>query len=226
MNFQVIVKNVLTFDGKNAADFIKWYDKIRISLNIYDKDVFRVLQGAPVPSAATDTDGSKLATWKTTNEDLYNVLFFTPKGAACSVVRRFARKTLDEGSGYGQCAWVALRETFDGCLREALRAEHAKMNSARMSPSQDSDEFLYELNTHRKRLNTCDPPEGPADLQFENIILRALPPEYERIRTSHFEKPDVEIADIRRMMSAIYAANLARSSSTTEIVERGASMPR
>ena len=59
-NFQVIVENVHTFDGKNAADFIEWYEKVCISLNIYDKAAFRVLQGAPVPSAATDTDGSKL----------------------------------------------------------------------------------------------------------------------------------------------------------------------
>ena len=55
------MKNVHTFDGKNAADFIEWYEKIRISMNIYDNAAFRVLQGAPVPSAATDTDGSKLA---------------------------------------------------------------------------------------------------------------------------------------------------------------------
>ena len=60
-NYQVIVKNVHTFDGKNAVDFIEWYEEIRISLNIYDEATFRVLQGAPVPSAATDTDGSKLA---------------------------------------------------------------------------------------------------------------------------------------------------------------------
>ena len=60
-NFQVIVKNVHTFDGKNGADFIQWYEKICISFNIYDKAAFRVLQRAPVPSAATDTDGSKLA---------------------------------------------------------------------------------------------------------------------------------------------------------------------
>ena len=99
-NFQVMVKNVHTFDGKNAADFVEWYETIRISLNIYDKAAFRVLQGAPVPSAATDTDGSKLAAWNTANEDLYNVLFFTTKGAACSVVRRFAGKTLDEDSGH------------------------------------------------------------------------------------------------------------------------------
>ena len=133
-NFQVILKNVHTFDGKNAADFIEWYERIRISLNIYDKAAFQVLQGAPVPSAATDTDGSKLAAWNTANEDLYNVLFFTTKGAVCSVVRRFACKTLDVGSGPGQRAGAALRKTFEGWSRKALGAEYAKMNSTRVSP--------------------------------------------------------------------------------------------
>ena len=88
------MKNVYTFDGKNAADFIDWYETIRI---------------IAVPSAATDTDSSELAAWITANENLYNVLFFTTKGAACSVVRRFAGKTLDEGSAHGQRAWAALR---------------------------------------------------------------------------------------------------------------------
>ena len=32
-NFQLILKNVHTFDGKNAADFHEWCEKIRISLN-------------------------------------------------------------------------------------------------------------------------------------------------------------------------------------------------
>ena len=125
-NFQVVVVNVHTFDGKNAADFIKCYEKIRISLNIYDKAAFRVLQGAPVPSAAIDTDGSKLAAWNTANEDLYNVLLFTTTGAVCPVVRRIAGKTLGEGSRRGQRAWAALYKNSDGSPREALRAEQPK----------------------------------------------------------------------------------------------------
>ena len=215
-------------DGKNAADFIEWYEKIHISLNIYDKAAFGVQQGAPVPFAARDTDGSKLEAWNTANKDLYNVLFFTTKGAVCSVVRRFCRfagKTLDEGSEHGHRAWADLREKFDGCSKEALRVELATMNPARMSPGQDPEEFLYELDTCRERLNACDPPEGPTDRQFEDTILQAFPPEYERIHTFRLGKPDFGIADIRRMMSAIYAANLARSSSTKGIAGRGAAMP-
>ena len=45
------------------------------------------------------------------------------------------------------------------------------------------------------------------------------------MRTSHLEKPDFGIANIHRTMPAIYAANFARSSSTTEIAGRGAAMP-
>ena len=99
------------------------------------------------------------------------------------------------------------------------------MNSARMSPSQDPDNFLYELDTRRERLNACDPSEGSTDRQFEDIILEALLPENERIRTSHLKKPDFGIVDNRRMVSAVYAANLARSSSTTEIAGCRAAMP-
>ena len=99
------------------------------------------------------------------------------------------------------------------------------MNSARISLGQDSDKFLYELDSRRERLNACDSPKGPTDRQFEDIVLQALPPEYERIRTSHLEKADFGIADIRRAMCDIYAVNPARSSSTTGIAGRGAAMP-
>ena len=80
---------------------------------------------------------------------------------------------------------------------------------------------ILAVNASRR----TDPPEGPTDRQLEDIILQALPPEYKRIRTSHLENPEVGIDDIRRMMSAIVAANFARSSSMTGIAGRGAAMP-
>ena len=72
------------------------------------------------------------------------------------------------------------------------------MNSAQMSPGQDPDEFPHELDTRRERLNACDPPERPTDRQFQEIILQALPPEYERIGTSDPKKPDFGVSDIMR----------------------------
>ena len=196
-NFQEIVKNVHTFDGKYTADFIVWHEKIRISLNIYlrCKAIFRVLLGESQLPAATAGDNNAVnrrAVWDTAIEDLYSALFFTTKGEACSVVRRFSGKTLNDGSEHRQRAWAALRKTFDGCSREALKREHASIRSVRMISCQDPDEFLYELDTRREHLNTCDSPECPTDRQYEVLILQTLAPEYERVRTFHLEKLTLE----------------------------------
>ena len=92
-----------------------------------------------------------------------------------------------------------------------------------MSPSQDSDNYLYHMDSCRDRL-VCDPPEGPTDRQYEDIILQALPSEYERIRQTHLERRDFDLADIRRMMAAIYADNLSCSESSKGIAGSSAVM--
>ena len=56
-----------------------------------------------------------------------------------------------------------------------------------------------------------DPPEGPTEREQEDILLETLPPAYKAIRQAHLERGDFGLADIRRMMAAIYADNLARS---------------
>ena len=82
------------------------------------------------------------------------------------------------------------------------------------------------MDSCRDRLNACDPPEGPTDRQYEDIILQALPPEYKAIDQAHLERGDFRLGDIRRMMAAIYADNLARSRSDAVrgIAGRGAAM--
>ena len=77
-----------------------------------------------------------------------------------------------------------------------------------MRSVQDPDECLHIMNSCRDRLNACDPPEGPTERQYEDIILQALPPEYKAIRRSHWERENIDLADIRGMMAAIYADNL------------------
>ena len=60
----------------------------------------------------------------------------------------------------------------------------------------------------------------------EDILLEALPPEYKAIRQIHLERGDFGLADIRRIMAAIFADNLARSRSDSfrGIVGLGAAM--
>ena len=94
-----------------------------------------------------------------------------------------------------------------------------------MRSNEDPDDFLKK-NRCRDRLNSVTPKEGPSDCRYEDIILQCLPPEYDRILQTHFEREDCNLENIRRMMSKIHADNLARSHSDSSrgIAGRGVAM--
>ena len=152
------------------------------------------------------------------------MLFFIPAGSVFSVVWRFHGKTPAEGAGHGQQAWAALCEKGDGCSRAAIWAKQIRMTSTRMYPGQDPDDYLYHMDSCRGRLNACDPSKGPTDRQYEDNILQALPSENDCIRQTYLKKTDFDLADIRRMMVAIYADILSSSESSKDIAGRGAAM--
>ena len=99
-------------------------------------------------------------------------------------------------------------------------------NGENVVSDKDPDDFLYKKDRCRDRLNSVTPKEGASDRRYEDIILQCLPPEYDRIRQTHFEREDYGLADIRRMMSKIYADNFARSHSDSSrgIAGRGVAM--
>ena len=101
-----------------------------------------------------------------------------------------------------------------------------KMETVKMRSDEDLDDFLYKWDRCRDRLNSVTPKEGPSDHPYEDIILQCLPPNYDRIRQTYFEREDCNLADIRRMVSKIYANNLARSNSDSSrgIAGRGVAM--
>ena len=137
------------------------------------------------------------------------------------MVWRSQSKTPAGGAGHGQQVGAALLEKIDGCSRATIRVEHIRMTSTRMRSGQDPDDYMYHMGSCRNRLNTCDPPEGPTDRPYEDIILQTLPSEYDRICQTHLERRDFGLANIRRIMAAIYTDNLSRSESSKGIVERG-----
>ena len=114
---------------------------------MYNKTSYNVLQGQERPSEFDANQETTRATWDAANQDLYDMLFFTTAGLAFSMVQRFQGKRLAEGAGHGQQAWAALREKFDGCSRVAVRAEHIRMTSTRMRPSQDPDDYLSHMDS-------------------------------------------------------------------------------
>ena len=128
-NVQYVVKQVSKFDGKNADYFREWYFKLRVSLSLYSKSIFEVVQRLQRPSDLDNDQAPAREGWDDANHNLFSILYFTTSGPAFSVVRRFERKTREDGVGQGQDAWAALRETFHGCSRATLPAAHREMEA-------------------------------------------------------------------------------------------------
>ena len=188
---------------------------------MYKKTILNVSPEQKRPSEFDADQETARATWDAANQDLYSALFFTIAGSAFSVVRKFQGKTPAGGAGHGQQS--SSRE-IDGCSRAAIRADHIRMPSTRMRPGQDPDDYMYHMDSCGDRLNACNSPDGPKDRQYEDTITQVLPSEYDRIRQTHLERRDFGLADIRRMMAAIYADNLSCSESSKGIAGRGAGM--
>ena len=77
-----------------------------------------------------------------------------------------------------------------------------------MKSGDDPDDFLYTMNGFRERLEDMGQPVP--DERYEDIILQAIPAEYETVPTASYERLDFYLADIRRMMSALYIDCLSR----------------
>ena len=173
-NVQHVVKQVSNFNGKNADDFLEWSPKLRVSLSLYSKPIFEIVQGSQRLSGLDNDQVIARENWDDANHNLLSILFLTISGPAFSVVRRFEGNTRKDGVGHGQDARAALREKFDGCSREALRAAHRELETGKMRSDEDPDDFLYKKDRCRDRLNSVTPKEGPSDRRYEDIILQCL----------------------------------------------------
>ena len=128
-NVQYVVKQVSKFDDKKSDYFRGWYSKLRVSLSLYSKPIFEIVQGLQRPSDLDNNQATAREGWDDANHNLFSILYFTTSGPAFSVVRRFERKTREDGVGHGQDAWAALREKFHGCSRETLLAAYREMET-------------------------------------------------------------------------------------------------
>ena len=88
-----MVKQVSKFDGKNADDFLEWSSKLRVSLLLYSKPNFEIVQGSQQRSVLDNDQVTARESWDDANHNLFSILFFTTSGPAFSVVRRFEGKT-------------------------------------------------------------------------------------------------------------------------------------
>ena len=145
-------------------------------------------------------------------------MFFTTERSAHNVVKKNMGKTWEDGVGNGQAAWNALEKKYNSNTNEARRAYHEYFHNAKMKSGDDPDDFLYTMDGYRERLKDMGQPLP--DERYEDIILQVLPAEYERVRTASYERRDFHLADIRRMMSALYIDCLSRPNNSLLVAGR------
>ena len=104
-------------------------------------------------------------------------------------MKRFEGKQPEDGIGNGQAALEVLRGKYNSHTKGARRACHEKLVTTRMDPGQDPDDFFLILDECRQQLE--DIGESVHDEWYEDIILQALPLEYERVRQTSHEKRDI-----------------------------------
>ena len=81
-NVQHVVRPVSKFDGKHADDLLEWSSKLRVSLSLYSKPIFEIVQGSQRPSGLDNDQVTAREGWDDANHNLSSVLYFTTSGPA------------------------------------------------------------------------------------------------------------------------------------------------
>ncbi|CAN0059930.1 unnamed protein product, partial [Sphacelaria rigidula] len=75
------------------------------------------------------------------------------------------------------------------------------------------------MDGYRDRLEEMG--QSVPDERYEDIILPALPAEYDRVRIASCERRDFNLSDLRYMVSTMYADYLSRPGATSSVAGRG-----
>ena len=78
------------------------------------------------------------------------------------------------------------------------------------------------MDDFRERLEDMGQPVP--DERYEDMILQAITAEYERVRTASYKRQGFYMADIRRMMSALYIDCLSRPNNCPLVAGCGVAM--
>ena len=194
------------FDGKDNARFLEYKDRLRVVLSFYRPNVATILQDDPKQTAARNP--TAVTWWERANENLFSMLLFPTERSANNVVERHMCKTRKDGVGNEQAAWSALEEKYNSHTKEARKAYHEKLHGTEMKWGDSPDDCFYTMDDFGERPEDMIPPVP--DERYADIIFQALRAEYERVRTASYERRHFHLADIRRMMSALYIDYLSR----------------
>ena len=204
--------------GKCDGDgnYREWWPKIRQAIGLYRPNMLLVLDGEPCPTDIAEA--VQAAEWRSTNNKLFSVLYFSTTGSANITVKAHMATTPGD-LGDGVAAWKALKDRFDGNNKEARRAARVELFSSKMEEASDPQDFFSNTDDLRDRLK--DMGETISDEVYEALLLDALPGRYEFIRQRHYENTSLGITSLKNTAINYYIDKKKR---TASIAGRGAAM--
>ena len=156
------------------------------------------------------------------NSKLYSILYFATEGSANITVKQFQARPQARQKADGVGAWEALSVRFDGNTKEARRACREKLTHASTKSGEDPIDFFAKLDEQRLRL--ADMGETPTDESYEDIILRALPKEYDFVRQQSHMNRNFGLTGIKTTSINMFIDDLSRKSSASAVAGRGVAM--
>ena len=182
-----------------------------------------LLDGTPCPPATGANAVAVGATALTMlNSKLYKILFFATEGSANITVEQFQARPQTRQKADGVGAWEALSVSFDGNTKEARRACREKLTRASMKSTEDPIDFFAKLDEQRLRL--ADMGETLTDESYEDIILRALPKEYDFVwQQSHMNR-NFGLTGIKTTAKNMFIDDFSRKSCASAVAGRGVAM--
>ena len=91
-----------------------------------------------------------------------------------------------------------------------------------MEPGQDQDDLFFVLDECRDLFEEME--QTLHDERCKDIILQALPPEYESVQTASYERRVFGLDGIRHMVHTMYVDNLSRAVNAEPVAGRGIAM--
>ena len=127
-----------------------------------------------------------VATWTCSNQNLFSLQIFTSARSANKLLKKHVDKTLEDEVSNGHAAWTAMEEKCNSHTKQPRRAYLKQLYNIKMESGDDPDDFIYSKDGYCERLEVMGQPVP--DARYEDIILQALPVEYERVRTASYKR--------------------------------------
>ncbi|MEP5174638.1 hypothetical protein [Marinobacter alexandrii] len=192
-------------------------------MGLHSQEPLKILDGETCPEGVGVVDITATCNWKSRNNQLYSLLYFSTVESANITTKPSQGKSGGE-MGDGAAAWAALKERFAGNTKESRRAVRKQLYAVMLRQGQNVIDFLALVDDLKLRLD--DMGESPSKETFEDLVWNALvhPSGYSFLGDMQYRHPFPDVEAIKRTAVNYLIDSQSRKSSGPAASGCGAAM--